>query len=70
MFRCSGNIARPKVEKTTYLLALRENVKGCKQVYARTTRVVKENEDKSQSIIQAWTYEQYNLKRKENKENE
>lgn len=67
LFRCSSNMTKPKVEKKPYLLALRENVKGYEQVFARTTNVLVENEDKSKSIIQAWSYEQYNVKRKEKK---
>lgn len=55
---------KPTVEKKPYLLAVRENVKGYEQVYARTTKILSENEDKSKSVIQAWTYEQYNLKRR------
>lgn len=70
LFRCSSNMAKPKVEKKPYLLALRENVKGYEQVYARTTNILVENEDKSKSIIQAWSYEQYNVKRKEKKKDD
>lgn len=70
LFRCSGNMTKPKVEKKPYLLALRENVKGYEQVYARTTNILVENEDKSKSIIQAWSYEQYNVKRKEKKKDD
>lgn len=63
-------MAKPKTEKKPYLLALREYTKGYEQVYARTTNILVENEDKSKSVIQAWSYEQYNIKRKEKKKDD